>query len=75
MRVEAVSYPPRRSGGRVIVQFDSGFKVGLKGKSGGWEMWDLAMSGCGYYIIIMMMHDDVRCMMLQLQHYHYHHVP
>ena len=57
------------------MQFDSGFKVGLKGKSGGWEMWDLAMSGCGYYIIIMMMHDDVRCMMLQLQHYHYHHVP
>ena len=22
----------------------------------------------------MMMHGDVRCMMLQLQHYHYHHV-
>ena len=30
--------------------------------------------GYGYYIIIMMTHDDVRCMMLQLQHYHYHHV-
>ena len=31
----------RRSGGRVIVHVDSGFKVGLKGKSGGWEMWDV----------------------------------
>ena len=66
----------QRSGGIVVVKYDSGFRIGFDRKPGRCGMWDVLplqywAFAFGYYYD----DNDVRCMMLQLQHYHYYHVP